>query len=390
VASSDGVDVGDLVARSGELKRELLEFSQRPRFDEAFRRALAASGLGPVITDEQRFTMMLDHFLLQFRLQNGRTVVEEFVAGRPDLPEAEREMLLGWRDVVEGIFEVRGRDGAALIMENLIDDLTYRVRSNTGTAVFRQMPRRSFVITKLVPVGDEWLISGATSAFPARYSADLHRVAAEQAMSSPELGFRNPDKLARAWELQRLDRDRFVRFFGSDLVVLRGQELEDRLRAFRKFCHEEITAQLEGPVPGPVVEVGIGPELAAAESVAAIYDEKDGLGYYAEFGLVEQAFADPSLLRRRLHRQRVLDYLDDDSVPPHVFRRLAAGDAACQRASAVFRTLLRRPGFAWERDGEALLRERKSSHFAHPASPSTSVISERLVPYVGVSTSAAE
>ncbi len=174
-----------LAARSVELKRELLEFSQLSRFDRAFQEATAAAGLGPVVTDEQRLTMVIDHFLLQFRLRNGRTVVEQFVAARSDLPDAEREMLLGWRDVVEGIFEVQRRDGVALVVENLIDELTYRVRSNTGTAVFRQMPRRSYVVTRLVPVGDEWLISGATSVFPARYHAELHRAAAEQAMRSP-------------------------------------------------------------------------------------------------------------------------------------------------------------------------------------------------------------
>ena len=381
MASTVRPDVDALVARSVELKRELLEFSRRPRYDRAFQEAMASSGLGPVVTDEQRLTMVIDHFVLQFRLRNGRTIVEEFVASRTDLTETERAMLLGWRDVVEGIFEVRRRDGAALVMENLIDDLTYRVRSNTGTAVFRQMPRRSFVVTRLVPVGDEWLISGATSVFPARYRAELYRAAAEQAMCSPELGFRNPDKLARAWELQRADRGRFVRFFGSDLVVLRGEEFEDRIRAFREFCHQEIAADRESPVPGPAGDVEVDPELADAESVALIYDEEDGLGYYADFGLVEQTFVDPSLLRRRLHRQRVLEYLDDDSVPPHVFRRLAARDDT--DASAVFRWVLRRPEFAWHRDGEALLRERKASHFAHPVRPSTSVISERLVPYIG-------
>jgi hypothetical protein len=195
----------------------------------------------------------------------------------------------------------------------------------------------------------------------------------------PELGFRNPDKLARAWELQRADRDRFVRFFGSDLVVLRGEEVEDRMRAFREFCHREITADLYGPVPA-AAEFGVDSELADAESVALVYDEEDGLGYYVEFGLVEKAFTDPSLLRRRLYRERVLDYLDDDSVPPHVFHRLSARDAA--RASAVFRTLLRRPGFDWTSDGEALLRERKKRHFARPPRPSISVIAERLLPHL--------
>src|SRR5215468_2234280 len=108
----------DLVARSGDLKRELVEYAQRPRYDRAFREALLTQD-PDVVVDDQKFIMFLDHFVLQHRLRNGKTVVEQFVAARPDLPEAEREMLLGWRDVVEGIFEVSHRDGEALIMDNL-------------------------------------------------------------------------------------------------------------------------------------------------------------------------------------------------------------------------------------------------------------------------------
>ena len=373
-------EIDELVERSGDLKRELLDFSHRPRYRKVFRQALAESGIGSIVTDEEQLVTAIDHFVLQYRLPTGRTVLDEFVAARPDLSESEREMLLGWHDVVEGVFQVQRRDGVTLVVENLIDDLTYRVRSNMGPRVFRRMPRRSFVVTRLVPVGDEWLISGATRLFAARHGAEGHRLAAQLALQSPELVFRNPDRLARAWEMQRADRDRFVRFFGADLVVMRGDELDDRLRAFRLFCHEEITADRPGPIPDPVLHPGVDPELADAETVAVIYDDEEGLGFYVEFGLVEEAFADPTLLRRRLHRHRVLDYLDDDSVPPHVFRRLAARDV--DRASAVFRKVLRTPGFRWESDGEALLRERKKPHFDRPPRPSITVIGDRLVPYV--------
>jgi hypothetical protein len=67
-----------------------------------------------------------DRFALQYRLPDGKTVVDRFVASRPDLDAADREMLLGWRDPVEGIFEIRGRDGDAIILLNLLDDLEYR------------------------------------------------------------------------------------------------------------------------------------------------------------------------------------------------------------------------------------------------------------------------
>ena len=41
---------------------------------------------------------IIDRFALRRRLPDGATVVERFVASRPDLTAAEREMLPGWRD----------------------------------------------------------------------------------------------------------------------------------------------------------------------------------------------------------------------------------------------------------------------------------------------------
>ncbi len=69
-------------------------------------------------------------------------------------------MLLGWRDVEEGIFEVVRRDGEVLIVTNLVDELTCRVRSNMGGEVFRVLRPRSYMIARLVPLGGEWLVSG--------------------------------------------------------------------------------------------------------------------------------------------------------------------------------------------------------------------------------------
>jgi hypothetical protein len=53
----------------------------------------------------------IDRFALQYRLPDGKSVVDLFVASRPDLDAADREMLLGWRDPVEGIFEIRSING---------------------------------------------------------------------------------------------------------------------------------------------------------------------------------------------------------------------------------------------------------------------------------------
>jgi hypothetical protein len=132
-----------LLERAGELKRELVEFSQQPRYERAVSRFLEEYGGGTAVFDEQRMMLLWDSFVLEHKLANGRTVVEQFVDASPGLSGPEREMLLGRRDVVQGPFEVERRDGTALLVTNLVDNLSYRVRSNMGTAVFRQMPRQA-------------------------------------------------------------------------------------------------------------------------------------------------------------------------------------------------------------------------------------------------------
>jgi hypothetical protein len=82
-------------------------------------------------------------------------------------------MLLGWREVVEGIFRVQRRDRDALVAVNLVDELTYRVRSNRGPAALASMRRGMFLIARLVPIGEEWLLSGRSAATSSLSSARI-------------------------------------------------------------------------------------------------------------------------------------------------------------------------------------------------------------------------
>lgn len=70
--------------------------------------------------------------------------------------------------------------------------------------------------------------------------------------------------------------------------------------------------------------------------------------------VARQAFAEPDLIRRRLYRDVLSAYLRGDGISPLPIRRLVAG-AGPDAADRAFREPLKKPGFGWERDGEALL-----------------------------------
>src|SRR6266516_7123898 len=180
-------------------------------------------------------------------------------------------------------------------------------------------------------------------------------------------------------------RDRTVTGVQTCALPISGDQAQERLNEFHEFCRDEVlrstpeAARRRSASDAPVVK--LPPDLVESETVALIYDEEDGLGFYAEFGLVEAAFADPDLVRRRRYRERALSYLHDDSVEPMVLRRLADRDP--DEASVLFRRLLKRPRFDWARDGEELLRTAKAAYFARVPRPRVSPVSKRLAAYAG-------
>ena len=374
-----------LIERSAELKGALVDFACGPRLERHLARFMQKSvGTGDVL-DEGDAAGLVDRFALQHRLPNGKTVIDQFLASRADLSAADRDMMRGWRDPVEGVFEFRGRDQTAVVLLNLLDDLEYRTYSNMGPAAFRQLPKGGFLFARLVPIGPvagAWLVSGYLTAFPKSAAAQVAQTALQLATAAPELVFRNPEKIEQGWQQMRDDRAAFIEFFGSDELVLSPAEAAERLDAYYRHRRQAVlTAQPErrkrrrGPGPElPPVEWPA--ELAEADTIGLIYDEIDGLNFYNDYGMLRELFADPALAEDKRHTDVLRGYLESDSVGPLPFRRLAAAHA--ETADAVFRKVLRKPGFIWADHGEALLRRRKPWYYDHEPRPGVSVIGSRL------------
>ena len=117
---SDEPSLARLIDRSAELKRALVDFALGPRMERHLERFMAeGTGLYEVLAEDEAIDA-IDRFALLYRLPNGKTVLDQFLASWPDLSAADRQMLRGWRDAVDGIFEIRGRDGDSLVLLNLV------------------------------------------------------------------------------------------------------------------------------------------------------------------------------------------------------------------------------------------------------------------------------
>jgi hypothetical protein len=84
-----------LIERSAQLKRDLVGFAYSPRFERSLTSAMLEAAGPEAELDEAEAIGVVDRFALQHRLPDGKTVVDRFIASRPDLTVAEREILLG-------------------------------------------------------------------------------------------------------------------------------------------------------------------------------------------------------------------------------------------------------------------------------------------------------
>ena len=386
VMNQDGEErsLACLIKRSAELKRALVGFALSPRVERHLERFMVESAGPDEVLAEDEAIDAVDRFALLYRLPNGKTVLDQFLASWPDLSPADKEMLRGWRDPVDGIFEIRRRDGDSLILLNLIDDLEYRTYSNMGPAAFRPLPKHGFVYARLVPIGpvpDAWLVSGSMRAYRKSDAAQVAQAALQLATRLPELVYRNPGKVEQAWQQMRAERVAFVEFFGGDELVLPPAEAAERINAFYRHRQEAAlagrAARRPPNIPGvDVPAFELPPELADAETIGVIYDEIDGLNFYNEYGMLRDLCADPALASDKRYADVLRGYLRAETIGPLPFRRLAA--AHPQTVDAVFRKILRQPHFTWAEHGEALLRRRKPWYYEHEPRPNRTVIGARL------------
>ena len=382
------MSVDDLLERAAELKKELVAFGQGPRFARRLDAMLFEAADEDGALDEGTAIQAMDSFILQRRLSDGTTVLERFVdQRRPPLSDDEREMLLGWHDVVDGCFEVRQFDGDAVLLHNLIDDLVYRVHSNMGRKGLARIRTGGFVVGRIVPLHpaiDVWMLSGTYTPFPKSARQQVAVAAAQQVTAHPELLRRNPAMLKRAWEIQAEYRADFIDQVGADTIVLPPAEAQETLREHYHRQRQRALAVLDAKTAkrksktGPTAEqlARLPEEMLTGDTIGLIYDEVEGLNHYRDFGRLDELFADPALARDRTRLTQLREYLDDTSVSPLAIRRLAQRHP--DNVDKVFRTLLRKPGFTWARDGENLLRRRKRAFVVEDPMPSISIVGERL------------
>src|SRR5262245_27519876 len=180
-ATSTAVQMG----RAERLKKDLVEFATKGGLKEEYERQRKIFFEATHLEDELETESVLDWFLFDWLDDNGDGVISHYVEQQPGLREADRRILLDWRDSINSVFEVRSvaRDGLQLRELDSSDVYTVKTRSNRAS-----FKRGEFLVARLLPLSYELIFSGVQFLMPERESALawLEMRCACDAFDSPE------------------------------------------------------------------------------------------------------------------------------------------------------------------------------------------------------------
>lgn len=350
-------DLTALLSRCARLKESVVEFAGN-NYRAEIQAKLAARKQSVSTMSQWDVAGSIDDVIHE-KDDEGHSLLDDFAQSAPNLSDEDRAIVLGWRESLWGIFEVHSHQGAVLQTTNLVDSLDYRlVGTSQDPKLFASLSRPGFLLTRIDQLGDLWMISGMQSLVKPSDRPIAFGMAARLALEKPALFFRNPVNLENGRAADRAAHERFVAHVGAPWIIGTPSEVERR--------NNELLASHAAPSSTPLFR--LPSELQEAETVGLFSDPIEGMLLFPHAGSLMRALEDPAALDDEEIREVVLDYLDTPGSSPAILRLLAQHRPS--QLDAMMARLLDRPGFGWERDGEALLRERNPSFLQRVILPS--------------------
>jgi hypothetical protein len=118
-------------------------------------------------------------------------------------------------------------------------------------------------------------------------------------------------------------------------------------------------------------------DLLKSRDVGIVFEEVTGQHYLINYGLILDIFRNPEESRIRRYEEEIMIYLEEDSIPPGILRRIFFRYP--QNAEFILRRILERPEFDLQRDFDSLMNEFKPSFKKRRIYPQILPMSDRMV-----------
>jgi len=331
----------ETLTRMGDIKAALIDFSRRSEFREDLEAALNEQFGKPERPDsEEQWVTFQDRFILEYELEEGETVAQRFVEHYENLVSDDvRQLILGWGDVIESLFEVKGRSDNSFRVKNLVNEREYEVFPTACMVNFEVKPG-DFLSARIVPAKGFHIFSGSVGTIEWDGSegqrVKIYKTAIDFQMKHPGLAFKdNEEKLQKSLESTRRQYEDFVSYFGSDEILGTGKDILHKYQGFFDYlAFEKKDAESGEPIalayerkigkPYHSPTVNLPEPVLHSQDVGMLCDPVEGLSFLIDYRRFIDVFQYPEqYLGKEETEDPVLGYLESDSISDVPFRRVA-------------------------------------------------------------------
>jgi len=346
--ASGSASSGIQLDRAERLKIELIEFATSGELKDEYERQHKLFFEAAQPDDYHENESVLDWFLFDWFDQDGEGAIVRYLDTRPQLDEADREILLDWLDSINSVFEIRSVGKNSLQLKDLDSGDVYAVVTSLDRAPFK---RGDFIIARLLPLGGGLIFSGLQFLMPDRDSA-LAWLEMRRAFDA----FDSPEAVEKA---QREQVAAFCELFGCDELTVNSAKLNSTLERFQRYLINERPDPETGMTPAERFKKELGQELTVpdlppvpapiegASEVTILCDDFDGIVLLPDFSRFKRVFESDKPERKVPDwKELVWTYIKNPEIPIVAFERVA--EQFPIRVEKVLRSLIGDKDFSLE------------------------------------------
>ena len=367
----------DLLNRADYLKCRLLEFSNEKRFEKERNKAWLERFRSKdiAIHYQEEYINFIDYFILEWKLPRGGTVADVFIKKDKNITEEDKNIIIKWKKIISSIFQIKKTGKDTLVLFNLVNNKEYTVIVQPD--LISRIKKGDFLLARIIPLNEYYMFSGGTNMIAEKYKLQVYQLVIDFLKRCPSAVFiDNEGDIEEAYLLQAEEYDDFIEFFGSDEIILSGKELEEKLkefyhyRYFQKKEHKSKKTKAEqflkkyGHLP-TLPALNLPSRLLSTEEVGVIYDKKEGLNFFAWYGVFKAIFEVSDFEEIPGYKDLVMSYLTSPSISSLPFIRISQTHK--ENMENVFRVILNKENFSIPKDLDNILKKYKPNY--HNAIP---------------------
>ncbi len=328
-------------------------------------------------------TYFQEWYLFENSYDQNKTAIDLYL--EKDLSEDEKFFVENFKNYVLSIFKVKKDNGEDYVLLNLINNQKYCVKKDSTD---QNLDIGEYVLARLIPFDtNNYFFTNTLCKINIESNDQIYSILAQFELDYPHSAFTdNKNKIESSYKIQELEYQDFVEFFGSDEIIVSGDEITEKLHEFYHYRYfqkkdkntgktiAKIFREKYGSHPS-IPSIDLPTNLMELDEVGIVYDVIEGLNFLPWYGVFKEIFRNENFKEIPGYKECVNEYLKSDTISSLPFKKVMREFP--ENTVKVIKEILNRKRFNIPEDFNKLMVKYKQKTITRSLEPTLIPMPER-------------